>query len=82
MFEKGEDMSHLSLAARRADLLAALCQETPGDHSLVSRSQLTEAETQNTGKPAYIDNQVTPVNTVVKEHQLKDILHLNCQQNG
>lgn len=31
-------------ALRRADLLAAMCQETIGDHSQVTRSQLSHVE--------------------------------------
>jgi len=77
MFDKGEDITHLVSAARRADLLAALCQETPGDHSLVTRSQLTEAEATFVGKPAQIGTcEVVSVKTVVQgqESQLKDVL--------
>ncbi len=55
MLEKGQDFAYLSSAARRADILAALCQETVGDHSVVTRSQLKEAEAKNEGKAAHID---------------------------
>lgn len=41
-------------AARRADLLAALCQEVVGDHSTVSRSILLDAECKFKDLPAYI----------------------------
>jgi hypothetical protein len=42
------------LALRRADLLAALCQETVGDHSLVTPSQLAMVESKYANQTAYI----------------------------
>eukprot|EP00118_Oscarella_pearsei_P011816 m.82148 g.82148 ORF g.82148 m.82148 type:complete len:594 (+) comp36287_c0_seq4:68-1849(+) len=42
--------SDLTLALRHADLLAALCQETAGDHSTVTRSQLSQVEERFRGK--------------------------------
>lgn len=40
MMEKGLKFSTLKESLRRADLLASLCQETPGDHSIVTRQVL------------------------------------------
>lgn len=40
---------------RRADLLAALCQESIGDHSQVVRSELSEAENRFVNVPAIVD---------------------------
>jgi len=42
------------VAARHADLLAALCQEVVGDHSNVTRNMLVEAENQFRGVVAHI----------------------------
>lgn len=58
----------LNRVARRADLLAALCQESFGDHSVVPASALNSAEKEFDGLPARIghdvggpDAEITPV---------------------
>lgn len=54
--------SGVTAALRRADLLAALCQETIGDHSTVTRQQLATMEEIHSGKPA--DFLATPPSSV------------------
>ena len=46
-------------ALRRADLLSALCMETMGDFSAVTRAQLDKAESQFAGKEAKISSGTT-----------------------
>lgn len=51
--------SGVSTALRRADLLAALCQEQPGDHSMVTRAELSSAETMFHGRTADISTKLS-----------------------
>lgn len=50
-----------SEATRRADLLAALCQEVPGDHSTVTRAQLEDHEVRFKGRPAEVGMTTGPL---------------------
>ncbi|EGD74162.1 hypothetical protein PTSG_12407 [Salpingoeca rosetta] len=61
----GHDNSpSLTAAARHADILAAMCQETQGDHSQVTRAQLSSVEAQSKGKPLNIETLDTSTNDV------------------
>ena len=57
MRQFGLDFNSLLKSIRRADLLAALCQETPGDHSIVSREILSNTEQKYEGKEAVINSE-------------------------
>eukprot|EP00045_Choanoeca_perplexa_P017894 m.270959 g.270959 ORF g.270959 m.270959 type:complete len:632 (+) comp17669_c0_seq19:2242-4137(+) len=52
LFAKDADMTQ---ALRRADLLAAMCQETAGDHSQVTRAALNDVEQAHVGKPINLE---------------------------
>jgi len=57
---------------RRADLLAALCQETIGDHSIVPRKLLTEIEAKFEGKRApLIDEDLDELHIKIKPKKEK-----------
>jgi hypothetical protein len=58
---------------RRADLLAALCQETLGDHSIVPRRILSEVEAKYVGRPApVVDEQLEELHIKVKPKKQKE----------
>lgn len=51
-------------ALRRADLLAAMCQETVGDHSQVIRAELSRIEQAHAGAPVDLDMALGAVSRV------------------
>eukprot|EP00039_Didymoeca_costata_P031320 m.34176 g.34176 ORF g.34176 m.34176 type:complete len:611 (+) comp8684_c0_seq1:108-1940(+) len=53
---KSTPSNSMTGALRRADLLAAMCQETIGDHSQVTRRDLSQVEKTHQGKAVYLDN--------------------------
>eukprot|EP00056_Hartaetosiga_gracilis_P020475 m.19585 g.19585 ORF g.19585 m.19585 type:complete len:612 (-) comp8487_c0_seq1:92-1927(-) len=59
--------SSLVLAARRADILAALCQETAGDHSQVRLDELVEVETAFADSPAHLETSTTNASNVIEK---------------
>ena len=62
--------STLVQAARHADILAALCQETIGDHSHVSRAELQGLESK------YKDREINLCTFMQTEEKLKDTIRL------